>query len=71
MILREEGLEAVWARHRRLAGAVWAAFSGVIVWGLQRYWQRRHNRAAVAETTPGPVDGPVEEKTGPAQGKSQ
>lgn len=53
------------------AGAVWAAFSGVIVWGLQRYWQRRHNRAAVAETTPGPVDGPVEEKTGPAQGKSQ
>ncbi len=25
MILREEGLEAVWARHRALAGAVWAA----------------------------------------------
>ncbi|MCC6170347.1 MAG: hypothetical protein IT329_24225, partial [Caldilineaceae bacterium] len=45
---------------------VWAAFSGVIVWGLQRYWQRRHNRAAVAETTPGPV----EEKPGPAQKES-
>jgi len=30
MILREEGLEAVWARHRRLAGAVWAAFEA---WG--------------------------------------
>ncbi len=30
MILREEGLEAVWARHRRLAGAVWAAFDA---WG--------------------------------------
>ncbi|MCB2137330.1 MAG: aminotransferase class V-fold PLP-dependent enzyme, partial [Rhodobacteraceae bacterium] len=26
MILREEGLEHVWARHRKLAGAVWAAF---------------------------------------------
>ncbi len=26
MILREEGLPAVWARHRALAGAVWAAF---------------------------------------------
>ncbi len=26
MLLREEGLEQVWARHERLAGAVWAAF---------------------------------------------
>lgn len=26
MIVHEEGLEAVWARHRRLAEAVWAAF---------------------------------------------
>ena len=30
MILREEGLEAVWARHRVLAAAVWAAFEA---WG--------------------------------------
>jgi alanine-glyoxylate transaminase/serine-glyoxylate transaminase/serine-pyruvate transaminase len=30
MILREEGLPAVWARHERLAGAVWAAFDA---WG--------------------------------------
>lgn len=30
MILDEEGLEHVWARHRRLAGAVWAA---VEAWG--------------------------------------
>ncbi len=30
MILREEGLEAVWARHARLARAVWAAFDA---WG--------------------------------------
>lgn len=37
------------------AGAVWAALSVTIVWTLQRYWQGRHNRAAVAETTPGPV----------------
>ncbi len=30
MILDEEGLENVWARHRALAGAVWAAFDA---WG--------------------------------------
>ena len=30
MILREEGLSQVWARHHRLARAVWAAFD---VWG--------------------------------------
>ena len=30
MILDEEGLEQVWARHRRLAKAVWAAFDA---WG--------------------------------------
>lgn len=30
MILREEGLEAVWARHEALARAVWAAFDA---WG--------------------------------------
>lgn len=30
MILREEGLPAVWARHERLAQAVWAAFDA---WG--------------------------------------
>lgn len=30
MILHEEGLEAVWARHATLARAVWAAFEG---WG--------------------------------------
>lgn|SRR5690606_9810302 len=30
MLLDEEGLEAVWARHERLAGAVWAAFGA---WG--------------------------------------
>lgn len=30
MILRDEGLEAVWARHDRLARAVWAAFDA---WG--------------------------------------
>ncbi|WP_193335371.1 pyridoxal-phosphate-dependent aminotransferase family protein [Devosia beringensis] len=30
MILDEEGLEAVWARHQRLASAVWAAFDA---WG--------------------------------------
>jgi len=30
MILEEEGLEAVWARHDRLAHAVWAAFDA---WG--------------------------------------
>lgn len=30
MILEEEGLEAVWRRHERLAGAVWAAFDA---WG--------------------------------------
>ena len=30
MILDEEGLAAVWARHRALAGAVWAAFDA---WG--------------------------------------
>ncbi len=30
MILREEGLEAVWARHERLARMVWAAFDA---WG--------------------------------------
>jgi len=30
MILREEGLPAVWARHERLARAVWAAVEG---WG--------------------------------------
>ena len=30
MILREEGLPAVWARHERLARAVWAAFDA---WG--------------------------------------
>ena len=30
MILDEEGLEAVWARHRRLASAAWAAFNA---WG--------------------------------------
>ena len=31
MILHEEGLAAVWARHAALAGAVWAAFDG---WSL-------------------------------------
>ena len=31
MILHEEGLAAVWARHAALAGAVWAAFD---VWSL-------------------------------------
>jgi alanine-glyoxylate transaminase/serine-glyoxylate transaminase/serine-pyruvate transaminase len=31
ILLREEGPEAVWARHRRLARAVWAAFDA---WGL-------------------------------------
>ena len=30
MLVHEEGLEAAWARHRRLAGAVWAA---VDAWG--------------------------------------
>lgn len=30
MLLDEEGLEAAWARHRALAGAVWAAFEA---WG--------------------------------------
>jgi undecaprenyl-diphosphatase len=45
------------------AGAVWAALAATIVWALQGYWQRRHNRAAVAETTPGPV----EEKLDPTQ----
>lgn len=30
MILREEGLDAVWARHERLARSVWAAVEG---WG--------------------------------------
>ncbi len=30
MLLDEEGLEAAWARHRALAGAVWAAFDA---WG--------------------------------------
>ena len=30
MILDEEGLEAVWDRHQRLASAVWAAFEA---WG--------------------------------------
>jgi len=30
MLLDEEGLEAAWARHARLAGAVWAAFDA---WG--------------------------------------
>jgi len=30
MILDEEGLDAVWARHQRLASAVWAAFTA---WG--------------------------------------
>jgi len=30
MILKDEGLEAVWARHEALAGAVWAAFD---CWG--------------------------------------
>ena len=30
MILREEGLENVWERHRRLATAIWAAFDA---WG--------------------------------------
>ncbi|MEL6531824.1 MAG: aminotransferase class V-fold PLP-dependent enzyme [Pseudomonadota bacterium] len=30
MILHEEGLEAVWQRHARLAGAVWSAVEG---WG--------------------------------------
>ncbi|WP_415233547.1 pyridoxal-phosphate-dependent aminotransferase family protein [Pseudorhodobacter sp.] len=30
MMLEEEGLQNVWARHRALAGAVWAAFE---VWG--------------------------------------
>ncbi len=30
MLLDEEGLEAAWARHRVLAGAVWAAFDA---WG--------------------------------------
>ncbi len=30
MLLREEGLPAVWARHEALAGAVWAAFDA---WG--------------------------------------
>lgn len=29
MILREEGLDAVWARHRRLARAVWTAFTAL------------------------------------------
>ncbi|MEI2807820.1 pyridoxal-phosphate-dependent aminotransferase family protein [Albidovulum sp.] len=32
MILDEEGLEATWARHRALAGAVWAAFDA---WGRE------------------------------------
>ena len=30
MLLDEDGLEAAWARHERLAGAVWAAFDA---WG--------------------------------------
>lgn len=30
MLLDEEGLEAAWARHKRLAGAIWAAFAS---WG--------------------------------------
>ncbi len=30
MLVHEEGLEAAWARHRALAGAVWAAFDA---WG--------------------------------------
>ena len=30
MLLDEEGLESAWARHRALAGAVWAAID---VWG--------------------------------------
>jgi alanine-glyoxylate transaminase/serine-glyoxylate transaminase/serine-pyruvate transaminase len=32
MLLDEEGLEAAWARHRALAGAVWAAFDA---WGRE------------------------------------
>lgn len=38
MILREEGLEAVWARHERLARAVWAAFE---------HWGRGNNAIAL------------------------
>jgi alanine-glyoxylate transaminase/serine-glyoxylate transaminase/serine-pyruvate transaminase len=32
LMLEEEGMENVWARHRALAGAVWAAFD---VWGSE------------------------------------
>ncbi len=32
MLLREEGLEAAWARHAMLARAVWAAFEA---WGAE------------------------------------
>jgi alanine-glyoxylate transaminase/serine-glyoxylate transaminase/serine-pyruvate transaminase len=44
MILEEEGLEAVWARHERLARAVWAAFGA---WG--------GNGATIALNVPDPA----------------
>jgi len=38
MIIHEEGLEAVWARHEALAGAVWAAIEG---------WDGEHGKADI------------------------
>jgi len=45
MILKDEGLEAVWARHEALAGAVWAAFDA---WGA--------GNAAIAMNVADPAD---------------
>lgn len=39
-----------------VAGALWAAFAAIMVWRLQIIRMRRRNQAAVAETTPGPVE---------------
>jgi len=45
-----------------MAGALWAMFAAIVARRLQFIRMRRRNRAAVAETTPGPV----EEKGNPA-----
>ena len=51
MILREEGLEAVWARHTVLARAVWAAVRCWSEGGAIRFNIAKDEDRSVAVTT--------------------
>ncbi|MEO1001210.1 MAG: aminotransferase class V-fold PLP-dependent enzyme, partial [Pseudomonadota bacterium] len=58
MILEEEGIEAVWARHRVMANAVWAALEG---WGAAgplrcNVEDRAHRSVAVTSVRTGEAD---------------